>query len=77
MPMSKDVVIVVIGLLHLFGEENEFFLIFPFVRQRVSEFFQSAMFRPIVAQGIAQERRHAAVHKSRNRVVEECAQTNK
>ena len=51
MTVAEDILVMMhTSLLLLFGEQNQFFLVFSFVRAWVVQFFQSTAFGPIVAE---------------------------
>ena len=75
MPMSEDVIIVVVAeLLLLLGEEDKFLGVLAFVGARVRHFFHTAAACPFVAKAVAEGRGNEAEERLRDWVMEEGAQ---
>ena len=75
--MSENVIVVMVAELLLFlGEEDQLFGVLAFVGARVRQFFHAAAARPLVAETVAEARRHEAEEGLRDWVVKECPQAN-
>ena len=75
--MSKNVIVVMVAELLLFlGEEDQLFGVLALVGARVCQFFHAAAARPLVAEPVAEGRRHEAEERLRDWVVKECPQAD-
>lgn len=74
-PMSEDVVVVMVAELLLFlCEEDQLLGVLALVGARVCQFFHTAAACPFVAETVAEGWRHEAEKRLRDRVMEECPQ---
>ena len=72
MPMSEDIVVAVVAyFLLLFGEEDEFFFVLPFVGAGVGYLVEPALFRPGISEFVTPCRREQAEEELRGGRVEE------
>ena len=77
MPMSEDIVVAVVAyFLLLFGEEDEFFFVLPFVGAGVGYLVEPALFRPVISEFVTPCRREQAEEELRGGRVEEFLETD-
>ena len=77
MPVSENIIVAMVAdPLLVFGEKDQLFLVFSFVRAWIGYLFETALFRPSVTEFVAPSGWQAAETELQKRVAENPAQTH-